>query len=206
MEEKNKKISISTILLIISIIALIVMGVFIYKLNNDKNAEIQKSTELQAKVADLNTTVSELQGKINSISETINSNNLNEIQNNSNEVQNTSNKSSNDNSKDYEDIILNGTYAFPNSDVSYSFSKNGEATFDTNPASSSGTYKTTGKNSVEAHYTQSEVFNDETNKNEIIDIDKYEHFFVDDDRNVFWINPNGEKEKLEVLGEVDKNN
>ena len=55
MEEKNKKISISTILLIISIIALIVMGVFIYKLNNDKNAEIQKSIELQAKVADLNT-------------------------------------------------------------------------------------------------------------------------------------------------------
>ena len=144
--------------------------------------------------------------KINSISETINSDNSNEIQNNSNEVQNTSNNSSNENSKDYEDIILNGTYAFPNSDVSYSFSKNGEATFDTNPASSSGTYKTTGKNSVEAHYTQSDVFNDETNKNEIIDIDKYEHFFVDDDRNVFWINPNGEKEKLEVLGEVDKNN
>ena len=73
MEEKNvTKISLSTFLLIIAIIAIIVMGVFIYKLNNEKTAEIQKSTELQSQLNNLNGTVSDLQGKINNISETIN--------------------------------------------------------------------------------------------------------------------------------------
>ena len=75
MEEKKvTKISLSTFLLIIAIIAIIVMGIFIYKLNNEKTIEIQKSTELQSQVNNLNGTVSELQGKINSISETINTN------------------------------------------------------------------------------------------------------------------------------------
>ncbi len=73
MEEKNRtKGSISTFLLIIAIIAIIVMGVFIYKLNNDKIAETQKATELQSQVESLNTTVDELQGKIESFSNTIN--------------------------------------------------------------------------------------------------------------------------------------
>ncbi len=49
------------------------MGVFIYKLNNEKTAEIQKSTELQAQVNSLNGTVGELQGKINTISDTVSS-------------------------------------------------------------------------------------------------------------------------------------
>ena len=76
MEEKNvTKISLSTFFLMLAIIAIVVMGVFIYKLNNDKTVEIQKSTELQAQVNSLNGTVSDLQGKINNISETINSNN-----------------------------------------------------------------------------------------------------------------------------------
>ena len=77
MEEKNAtKISLSTFFLILAIIAIIVMGIFIYKLNNDKTAEIQKSTELQAQVDSLNGTVSDLQGKINNISETINTNSV----------------------------------------------------------------------------------------------------------------------------------
>ena len=64
MEEKKvTKISLSTFLLILAIIAIIVMGIFIYKLNNDKTIEIQKSTELQAKVNSLNRIVSELQEK-----------------------------------------------------------------------------------------------------------------------------------------------
>ena len=73
-EKKATKISLSTFFLILAIIAIIVMGVFIYKLYNDKTAEVQKSTELQAQVNSLNGTVSDLQGKINNISETINSN------------------------------------------------------------------------------------------------------------------------------------
>ncbi len=72
MEEKNvTKITLSTFFLILAIIAIIVMGIFIYKLNNDKKEEIQKSTELQSQVNNLNGTISDLQGKINSISETI---------------------------------------------------------------------------------------------------------------------------------------
>ena len=76
MEEKQAtKISLSTFLLIIAIIAIIVMGVFIYKLNNEKTIETQKSAKLQSQVNSLNGIVSDLQGKIGTISETINSSN-----------------------------------------------------------------------------------------------------------------------------------
>ena len=55
MEEKKEiKISLSTILLFLAIIAIIVMGYFIYKLNNDKKIEIQKSTNLQSQIDSLN--------------------------------------------------------------------------------------------------------------------------------------------------------
>lgn len=92
MEEKNvTKISLSTFFLILAIIAIIVMGIFIYKLNNDKTAEIQKSTELQAQVNSLNGTVSDLQGKIESISNTINTNGSS---NTTNSTANTNNSSS----------------------------------------------------------------------------------------------------------------
>ena len=85
MEEKNvTKISLSTFFLILAIIAIIVMGIFIYKLNKDKTAEIQKSTELQSQVNSLNGTVSDLQGKIDNISNTINSNNSKQPETNTN--------------------------------------------------------------------------------------------------------------------------
>lgn len=72
MEEKNvTKISLSTFFLILAIIAIIIMGIFIYKLSNDKTTEIQKSTELQAQLNVLNGTVNELQDKINKVSETV---------------------------------------------------------------------------------------------------------------------------------------
>ena len=74
MEDKKAlKISLSSFFLIIAIIAIVIMGLFIYKLNSDKKAEVQKSQELKSQVTNLNGTVSDLQGKINSISETINS-------------------------------------------------------------------------------------------------------------------------------------
>ncbi len=115
MEEKNAtKISLSTFLLILAIITIIVMGIFIYKLNNDKTIEIQKSTELQAQVNSLNGTVSDLQGKINSISETINSskdsknNNINNINNsnsNSDEIESTENSIRNQNKNNSIEFI-----------------------------------------------------------------------------------------------------
>ena len=96
MEEKNTtKISISTFFLILAIIAIIVMGVFIYKLNNDKKAEIQKSAELQTQVNTLNGTVSNLQGKIDSISRTINSNNSTNNENETGTSNNNTNLSNN---------------------------------------------------------------------------------------------------------------
>ena len=74
MEEKKvTKISLSTFFLILALIAIIVMGIFMYKFYNEKTEATQKSAELQTQVNSLNEKVSNLQGKINSISDTINS-------------------------------------------------------------------------------------------------------------------------------------
>ena len=72
-EENVVKISLTTLLLL-AIIVIIVMGYFMYKLNNDKKAEAQKSTELQSQVDNLSNTVDELQGKINKVPESVPSN------------------------------------------------------------------------------------------------------------------------------------
>ena len=85
MEEKKfTKISLSIFFLILAIIAIIVIGIFIYKIYNGK------TIELQAQVNSSNETVSDLQGKTNSISETFNSNGL--IENTT--TSNTSNNNS----------------------------------------------------------------------------------------------------------------
>lgn len=75
MKEKNvTKISLSTFFLIFAILVILVMGIFMFKLYNEKTEETKKSTELQSQVNSLTSTVTELKGKINSISENINSN------------------------------------------------------------------------------------------------------------------------------------
>ena len=74
-EKKTTKINLSTFFLIVTIIKIIVLCIFIYKLYNDKTTEIQKSTGLQTQINNLNSTINDLQGKINTISETINNNN-----------------------------------------------------------------------------------------------------------------------------------
>ena len=72
MEEKKAvKISLSTLFLILAVIVIIIMAVFIIKLNNEKSAETEKSAQLQAQVNSLNGTVDNLQGKIDSISKTL---------------------------------------------------------------------------------------------------------------------------------------
>lgn len=69
MEEKTvTKINLSTFFLILAIIALIIMGMLIYKTNFDKTREIQKSSILQAQVDRQNETISELQSKITNTS------------------------------------------------------------------------------------------------------------------------------------------
>lgn len=73
-EKGSKKISVSTILLIIAIIIIGVMGYFIYKLYNEKDAETARANELQEQVNNLNGTINDLQGKINIINDTLNNN------------------------------------------------------------------------------------------------------------------------------------
>ena len=69
MEEKGTvKISLAGFFLILAIVAIIIMGFFIYKLNNDKTDEIVKSTNLQTQVNSLSEQISDLQGKMNYIS------------------------------------------------------------------------------------------------------------------------------------------
>ncbi len=73
MEEKNiKKSNITTYLLIVSIIVIIVMGLFIFKLNNDKYNDIKRISELETEANTLDNTIKELQEKINTVSKVIN--------------------------------------------------------------------------------------------------------------------------------------
>ena len=54
MEEKNvTKKSLSTLFLILSIVVIIIMGLFIYKLNSDKTVESNKVSELYNRIANL---------------------------------------------------------------------------------------------------------------------------------------------------------
>ena len=99
--------------------------------------------------------------------------------------------------KDYTDIILDGNYVISNSDAGWSFTKDGKAAFSGNTSINQGTYKTTGKNTIQIHYTKSKVWDDETGKEKISNIDSYEYITIDDDNNVYWTNPDGDKEKLE---------
>ncbi len=69
-EKKTLKIILSTFLLILAIIIITIMGLFIYKLNNEKTKEIEKSMELQSQINNLNATISDLQEKINVIENT----------------------------------------------------------------------------------------------------------------------------------------
>lgn len=81
MEEKKEiKTNLSTILLFLAIIAIIIMGYFIYKLNNDKNLEINKVSDLQLQVNQLNSTLSSLQTLIedNKTTKSVEDNKLNQ--------------------------------------------------------------------------------------------------------------------------------
>ena len=83
-EQKVTKIGISKILLIIAMIIIAIMGFFIYKLNNEKNDQIEKYNDLQVIVSDLNNTIESYQSKMNRISETISSENTNDVQTDTN--------------------------------------------------------------------------------------------------------------------------
>ena len=127
MEEKKvTKISLSTFLLILAIIIIVIMGVFIFKLSNEKNVETQRATELETQVSNLNRTVNNLQEKINKVSETINSENTPNVEENSVVEQPTNNPSTTVQdkyteitSKLNEDDLFYVTDTVKNSDGSY---------------------------------------------------------------------------------------
>ena len=98
--------------------------------------------------------------------------------------------------KNYTDIILDGSYAFDNSDSGWHFTKDGKVSSSGNVSVSEGTYKTTGKNSIEAHYTVCNGWNEELNKEEITTVDWYEYFEIDDNNNLYIIYEDGQKAKL----------
>ena len=77
MEEKSKKkLGLLTVLLFLAIIVIIIMGIFMNKIQNEKVEEIKKAAELQTQVDNLNE-------KIDNISNIVNANNFtdNEKQN-----------------------------------------------------------------------------------------------------------------------------
>ena len=101
MDKKEPlKISLSTFFLIIAIIVIIVMGFFMFKINNEKMEETKKASDLQTQVSTLNNEVTTLQDKINTISETVKTNNT--IDNNSANSSKASKSVSNDDTISYE--------------------------------------------------------------------------------------------------------
>lgn len=175
MEEKNvTKISLSTFLLILAIIAIIVMGIFIYKLDNDKTAEIQKSAKLQSQVNSLNGTVSDLQEKINSIVNTINDTELNDDL--------TLDKK--ENISEIDDIVLDDIFAIENSDAGYKFTKNGTVEFIANTSGMDGTYHTVNKNEIEIHFNKETICEDMENTI-IKDIEIVAKCIIKDERNLY---------------------
>lgn len=85
MKDNNgKKINVITVLFIISLIAIIIMGVFIYKISNEKNLEAKKTIELQAQIDNLTSTKNNSQEVTNTEAEVVDSNTSTEIETNKN--------------------------------------------------------------------------------------------------------------------------
>lgn len=104
--------------------------------------------------------------------------------------------------KDYEDIVLDGSYAIPNTDSGWDFTKDGRAAESGNVHVNVGTYRTIGENSVEVHYTQNVYWNDATGEKEISTIDSYDYLTIEDGK-VYWTNPNNDKVLLDRYGDTD---
>lgn len=169
---ENGKISISTILLVIAIIIIAIMGAFIYKLNEDKMTEVNKSNELQAQVNGLNETLSDLQGKIGTISNMLNDNTS---------VENNTTNSNND------DISIQGTYAVV--DVNHEYNHGYEYVFSGNKVvvnsldTKEGSFQIEG-NTIKITYTK---YTDPDGN--IGEYDKEEELKIEDENTLTYTNP-----------------
>lgn len=61
-QKKTAKSNLLVFLLIFAILAIVLMGIFIYKLNSEKTAAVQKAAELQTEISSLNGTGGETNG------------------------------------------------------------------------------------------------------------------------------------------------
>ena len=98
---------------------------------------------------------------------------------------------------------MDGNYAVPNSDIGWDFNKDGKAACSTSLVIAQGTYKTIAKNTIEIHYTKKKEWDDALDgKLTISTIDTYDKVYIDENKNVYILNQNGEKTKLERFGEA----
>ena len=153
MEKKEIKIGLSTFFLILTLIAIVVMGIFMYKFYNEKTEQTRKANELENQVNILNNSINNLQGKINTISTTIASNSSTE-----NTTSNTSISTTNTNNSTSDNNInaITGDF-YPQidgaNDASYfSFNSNGTVNLEGN-ATMSGTYSIEN-NTIKIKYTK----------------------------------------------------
>ncbi|MCR5185493.1 MAG: hypothetical protein K6D97_00030 [Clostridia bacterium] len=166
MEEKNEaKIRISTLLLILAIIAIAVMAAVIYKTTIDKAAEVQKAEELQEQVDSLNETISDLRGKMDNISEIIDSTNSENKTNTSNNeaVQNTANSNSSKNSNSTNTTSVEEKSKYTNT---LKDAVNGKTAF--YELESKGEFET---EKHDGYYTYVDLFSQTYNIKEIIDVE-----------------------------------
>lgn len=166
MEEKNEaKIRISTLLLILAIIAIAVMAAVIYKTTMDKAAEVQKAEELQEQVDSLNETISDLRGKMDNISEIIGSTNSENKTNTSNNeaVQNTANSNSSKNSNSTNTTSVEEKSKYTNT---LKDAVNGKTAF--YELESKGEFET---EKHDGYYTYIDLFSQTYNIKEIIDVE-----------------------------------
>lgn len=84
-EKKSIKVSLSTVFLILAIIAIIIMGYYIYNISAQNKIANEELNSLNAEISVLKDSVENYQQKIDSISNTLNSENKNNTTNNSSE-------------------------------------------------------------------------------------------------------------------------
>ena len=66
MEKKEAKVSLSTFLLIFAIVIIAIMGYYIYKIGQDRNAQVQKVAELEKTVSTISSKAEEIQNAVSS--------------------------------------------------------------------------------------------------------------------------------------------
>ena len=187
---KNQKGNVNAVVIIILVILLAALGVTAYKFYL-KNEETKKEKDALVKeVNELNAKVQSLQSTIDKVQNVIGSTGISE----------------NDNKKEYDDVILHARYAFSNSDVGYTFTKDGRAYVSNNISDWKGTYKTVAKNTIEAHYTQKKTI-DELGGGEpkTENIDETITFIVDGNK-LYEVLDNGSRKEVEIRSDVVEDN